>query len=487
MTDNRPGDGEPDQPGGGPHGQGGDDQPPAAGWPAAPGQPPGYGSPPAYGQPPQYGQPGQGQAPPPGYNQPGQALPPGPPPPGYGQGGYGQTGYGQQHGWGQPGYGQPGYGQPGPGQQGYGQPGYGQPPRYPPPGYGPGGWNTAGAPQPGGIPLRPLVLGDILNGAVTAIRRNPAATVGLAAIVVAITGIVTTTLTLLAAGNVHTSVRTFGSGSATFTTRTSVSGLTWATLVSLVLSLIVGVLLTGMLTAVIGRGVLGGRVSIGDAWRLARPRLGAIIGVVLLAWLILLVPLVVYLVILFLLIGLHLTGLAVAFGLIAGLALVGTEILLYVRFLLATPAVVLERRSPAAALRRSWHLSARSFWRLFGIFLLTLILVSIAGFVVQIPFRVVMILLGDGFSATSPASIIVAGVGGIVAAAITRPVEAGVVVLLYIDTRMRKEGLDLALRSAASGQQLTSDEFAALWLAPAPGGLPPAGPVPGGAPPPPAW
>jgi hypothetical protein len=428
---------------------------------------------------------------PPGYGQPGQA-PPGPPPPGYGPGGYGQPGYGQ-HGWGQPGQGQPGSGQPGYGQPGYGQPGYGQPPRYAPPGYGPGGWNTAGAPQPGGIPLRPLVVGDILNGAVTAIRRNPAATVGLAAIVMAIAGLVTTTLTLLAAGNVHTSVRTFGSGSATFTTRTSTAGgLTWATFASLVLSLIAEVLLTGMLTAVIGRGVLGERVSIGDAWRLARPRLGAIIGVVLLAWLILLVPLVVYLIILFLLIGLHLTGLAVAFGIIAGLALAVAEVLLYVRFLLATPAVVLERRSPAAALRRSWHLSARSFWRLLGIFLLTLILVGIAGFVLQIPFRVGMILLGDGLGTTSPASIIVAGVGGIVAAAITRPVAAGVVVLLYIDTRMRKEGLDLALRSAASGPQLTSDEFAALWLAPAPGGPPPAGPGPagpgpGGAPPPPAW
>ena len=52
------------------------------------------------------------------------------------------------------------------------------------------------------------------------------------------------------------------------------------------------------------------------------------------------------------------------------------------------------------------------------------------------------------------------------AAAITRPVKAGVVVLLYIDTRMRKEGLDLALRGARhQASKLTSDEFAALWLA----------------------
>ena len=40
------------------------------------------------------------------------------------------------------------------------------------------------------MPLRPLALGDILNGAVTLARRNPAATFGLAAIVMTVYGIV---------------------------------------------------------------------------------------------------------------------------------------------------------------------------------------------------------------------------------------------------------------------------------------------------------
>jgi hypothetical protein len=37
---------------------------------------------------------------------------------------------------------------------------------------------------------------------------------------------------------------------------------------------------------------------------------------------------------------------------------------------------------------------------------------------------------------------------------------------------MRKEGLDLALREAAQGQQMTGEEFAALWRPPAPGQQP---------------
>jgi hypothetical protein len=244
-----------------------------------------------------------------------------------------------------------------------------------------------------------------------------------------------------------------------------------------VLALIAEVILTGMLTGVIGRGVLGQRVSIGQAWQLARPRLGAIVRVVLLTWLILLLPVAVYLVVLFLLIGGHLTGLAVAWGIIAGLALFAVEVLLYTRLALATPVVVLERRNARAAVRRSWQLSGRSFWRLFGILLLAGILVAIAGYIVEIPFLVLQYVLHGGLTDVAPsaASVIVGGLGGIVAGAITRPVIAGVVVLLYIDMRMRKEGLDLALRNAAQGQELTGDEFAALWDAPVPGTFPGAG------------
>src|SRR4030081_1990144 len=137
------------------------------------------------------GSPDDGQ---PGHPGPGQPGPgrqdDGQPGPGPGQPGYGQQtpGYGQQPGYGQyPPYGQyaqPGYAQPGYGQPGYGQPGYGQP------GYGRSG------PQPGGIPLRPLGVGEILSGAFTQIRQNPAATLGLSAILLTFYGIATAAVSL---------------------------------------------------------------------------------------------------------------------------------------------------------------------------------------------------------------------------------------------------------------------------------------------------
>ena len=85
-----------------------------------------------------------------------------------------------------------------------------------------------------------------------------------------------------------------------------------------------------------------------------------------------------------------------------------------------------------------------------------------------------------------------AHVGGIVAGAVSRPISAGVAVLLYVDMRMRREGLDLVLQTATASGEPTGDEFASVWrpgaqaapTAPGPGsGMTP--PPPGG--PPQAW
>jgi Membrane domain of glycerophosphoryl diester phosphodiesterase len=454
--------------------------PPAYGPPAygpPPGnQPPGYG-PPAGGRPPAYGAPG-GYGPPAGAPNPGYGPQPGSGPPAAGQiPAYGgQAGYGPTQGpgpaSGQPGSGQPGYGPPGYGQAGYGQAGYGQAGYGQAAGYGPGGWNAAGAPQPGGIPLRPLGLGDIWSGAVTAIRRNPVATVGLAAIVLGIAGVLTTVIGIIVAT---------GGGSA--------SAIGPGTLLALLLSLVGELVLTGLLTIVIGRGILGQQVSIGRAWTLVRSRLWALLGATVLILLIYIGVWIPWAVVLTILIVASLGWAALAWGILGGLAMLAVTALVVVRLSLAVPATVLERCGPGACLRRSWNLTRGSFWRLLGILLLTGLVVGLASAILRIPFLIVSGAvggagLGTGASA-SVASVIVSGIGTIVAGAIVAPIVSGVVVLLYLDMRMRKEGLDLALAGAARNRELTAEEFAALWQPPAPGG-----PAPGGAmtgPPPASW
>jgi Membrane domain of glycerophosphoryl diester phosphodiesterase len=391
---------------------------------------------------------------PPGWEN---QVPPGP----YGQPGY--QPFGQSAPTGPPPYPQPGYG-----QRGYGQGGYGPP--------GQGGGNAA--PSPGGVPLRPLGLGDILNSAVTLARRNPAATFGLAAIVMTVYGVISAAVDGIYRTRLATDETTFRSGqSLTSQQAAHLFGSFFAALgpivgVTVVLSLVLNAALTGMLSAVIGRGVLGRTTGLRQAWQAGR--IGAVLGATVLLFLLgvaVIVPVAAAVVVLALL---HLTPVAVLIGVLGGIGAIVFEIVLVIRLSLTLPAVVLERISPVEAIRRSWQLSHGSFWRLFGILVLTAIIVGVAADVLAIPFTILGAVIGGGSSGllgmattTSAAALIIGAIGSILAATVTRPISAGVNVLLYVDLRMRREGLDLALRDAAQNQTLTGEEFGAIWRPPA--------------------
>jgi len=255
-----------------------------------------------------------------------------------------------------------------------------------------------------------------------------------------------------------------------------------AGLLSIVLGLAVEIILTGMLTAVIGHGILGRTVSIGEAWRVTAPRLPAVLGTTLLGGLIIAALWIPYVAIIVLLVVVHAAVLAAILGVLGFLAMLCVTFATGVMFSLAPAAVVLERQGPWQGLRRSWQLVRTSFWRVLGILLLTLVIIFFASLALNIPFLVIEGVSGGGGFGTaafggSVLSIIVAAIGGIVVGAITRPLLAGVAVLLYLDMRMRSEGLDLVLQNAAQNQQLTGDEFATLWRPRAAGQRPAAAPT----------
>ncbi|MGI8446314.1 MAG: hypothetical protein ACR2MP_03815 [Streptosporangiaceae bacterium] len=454
----------------------------------------GPGSPPP-GQAPA-GQPGTGQ---PGAEQPG-AAPPGTGPPGTGQPdppgwpGWSQPGYGQP-GSGQPGYGQPGQSQPGYSQSASGPPGYGQPPPGQRPRYG------EAAPKPGVIPLRPLGVGEILDGAFASIRRNPKAVLGLAAVVMTVSAVISATITrtlLDVSGlNLPTVGQHLTTAQATHLVGRIVAVVLPAFGLTLLLTFIVQAILAGLLAPIIARGVGGQEISAADAWRATRPRLPSLLLATLLVLLAGLGPLLIL-------------GVIVAIAFVAGappavyaiLALLGLVALVLTIWFstmlsLVTPVVVLENESPGRALARSWRLVARSFWRVFGITLLAGIIVAIAGGILQLPFTFLGALSGSGIVAT-----VILVIGAIAAGTVTRPITAGVTVLLYVDMRMRKEGLDLALRTASgtgqpgpgqpgSGQPGAggplADDFATVWRPPAAGPAPAPGTPPTAAGAPPPW
>ena len=322
------------------------------------------------------------------------------------------------------------------------------------------GWQQPAAVKPGVIPLRPLGVGEILDGAVTTIRRNPGPMLGLSAIVAVVTQLLGLALVwLLVDQTDDAALSSTSDPGEVFDALAAVFG---GTAVVLVVTWIATVLLTGILTVVVSRAVLGESLTIGEAWHAARPRLVKLVLLTLLYSLIWIAP--------FLVAGA--LGLAIAaasgdgdvgagFGVIFVLAAVPTAIWLYVRYALSGPSLMLESRSVrggsprpvgvVGALRRSAELVRRSWWRVFWILVLVLIIAFLIGQVINVPFGwVPYLVVGDNPSDSEFfATLAVSALGGIVASTFTAPFTAAATALLYVDRRIRREGLDIELARAA--------------------------------------
>ncbi|MHA7241073.1 hypothetical protein [Arthrobacter sp. TMS1-12-1] len=363
--------------------------------------------------------------------------------------------------WGQPAdprqAGSPGFpGYPGP------PPGGGFPPQYRPPTAGQG-WGTQypqygqggrapgyqAPPKPGVIPLRPLGLGEILDGAFQACRKNPVATFGTAILLHAVVALVT----VLLLGNLLSSVDVLESPDPTSDSIIgAVAGLGVFASVGGVVSAVAVLLLQGILVIPIARAVINQRTSFGQAWRLARGRILPLLGFGLLAF------------------AVGLAGLALLVG-ISVLAIIGLEgysalvivplviaalvamVWVGTKLTVAPAALMLEGAGPWTSIRRSWQLTRGTWWRTFGIVLLTSIIVSIITSVISAPLSfAVTLLFGFSTSASAPPDVmgslpLIAATQAITAlfTAVGYAFQAGVTSLLYVDLRIRREGFDVVL------------------------------------------
>jgi hypothetical protein len=263
-----------------------------------------------------------------------------------------------------------------------------------------------------------------------------------------------------------------------------------AAVVAIVLSIVASSFLQGVVASEVARGTLGERLRMRALWSLARPRLGPLVLwslFVAVAWTLgfgVLAGVVALLV----LAG----GAGVAVGIVVGvlgvMGLVVVAAWVSTRLALVPSVIVIERMRPFAAARRSWSLTIGSFWRVLGILLLTGVIVSAAGNVVAVPLSLVTSILQtvlfpngeldfQAFDAslvfylamqllTAVVSIVIGSVGAIVTSA-----NAAIV---YIDLRMRREGLDLELarfaeERAAGAASATGPDARDPYQAPAGG------------------
>ena len=329
------------------------------------------------------------------------------------------------------GYPPPSY--PPPGHGGYPPPGY-PPPGYGPPGYGPPGWGW----KPGVIPLfrnsatRGLTLGDIFRGAVGYIRANPKATLGLTAAVVAVTAALAQLLQFLGPSNDDT------------------TGLAIFTLISAATTAFGTILLSGMLTVVVARAVFGSTITVGEAWRRVRGRLPALIGMGALQ-LAAVVALIGGTVLVIVGVARAANGaVAALIGFPLVLLLIAALAYLFTVLAFAPVAIVLEHKPILAALERSFTLVRHRFWRVLGIRVLAGLIAAIVAGLISVPFSLAGQVLSLGTTEPTILGIVSAVLGQALGQIITAPFAAGVVVLLYVDARIRSEAFDVALRAGAS-------------------------------------
>ncbi|MEV4946168.1 hypothetical protein [Streptomyces sp. NPDC053755] len=317
-----------------------------------------------------------------------------------------------------------------------------------------GGWGKPPAAKPGVIPLRPLGMGEILDGSVSTLRRywRTVLTISVTVAVISqVVDILAQRYLVPPPADINPDASPAEQlDQALDSFQSSLLALGPALLIALMATLVSAALLT----IVISRAVLGRPVTVATAWREARPRLLAMLGLTLL------LPLMsVAIMSVGLLPGL-LVGDApgVALAVLGGLAAFVVTVWLMVRFSLSSPALMLERQGIVRSLKRSAKLVQGAWWRIFGITLLTQLLIFFVSMIIMVPFAVIAI-IADGTSMSAMVSdstpefgwgyLIVMGIAGVITSAITYPISAGVTALLYVDQRIRREALDLELARAA--------------------------------------
>jgi hypothetical protein len=280
--------------------------------------------------------------------------------------------------------------------------------------------------RPGTVPMRPLAIGEILDGAMALLRQYPAATLGLGALVMAVQVLFTVPLQWLSQGFTFSMVDPTNGSLDPLLSLLGIS-LTW--IIASVITTVCLAVVSGFMASVVGDSALGHAVSAGSVWRQVRPRMWGLIGLSLII------------------------GLAEGIGLMA----MGVGWLFVTGvFAVAIPALVLERVGVVRAIGRSWDLTIRSFFRVLGIRLLAILVSRVLLLVIASPFLIFgNVILTSGGLDQSPlrtllgVSVIALGtMGGNVLAA---PFLGCVDGLLYLDRRMRSEGLDIQLRHRKPG------------------------------------
>lgn len=313
------------------------------------------------------------------------------------------------------------------------------------------------------VPLRPLTLGQLLAGAFRALRYNPGVTL-VPAIVLSL--VATALGTIFGLFVIDPLMLESGSGLGVelygWVSGFALGATGWVVARALVFA--AGTLQQGVSSVDVAHAVVGRRLTAGGLRRRTRG-----VRAPLVAWTAIVVV-------------------AVIVGGLAGIALYGVMGLsdpvlavlgaffvyplfamllawLGTKLALVPSVLVVERLRLGAGVRRAWRLTRGQFWRIFGIRILCWGMIWIATMLVAVPVQLIVgwlasIVAGNGdmgdylviTRAGEAVASLIASVIGAIGLVVTTSTDA----LLYLDVRMRREGLDLTLAKFIEQRRVTT-------------------------------
>lgn len=312
------------------------------------------------------------------------------------------------------------------------------------------------APRPGIIPLQPLTFGTILGRSFSALRHNPKVLLGFAMVVQTIVYLVVTVAISGIAFASFSRLDTVPTGTDEWDAVLTGS-ITLTALAGLVLGLLagaVGVLVQAVVISDVLHAAVAEKMTLRMLWKRVRPVAWRLIGYTILLSLAIGV-LVVVVGGLIVVLAAAVPAAAVVLGILVVLAAIPISLWLAVKLLLVPAVLIVEHTSLGTALARSWRLTRGRFWVILGILVLVSLVFGAVAQIVSIPFSFLASALsaviaptGDPNATAIIGIVATLGLTQIVTlliqsvAVIVQSTAAG---LVYIDCRMRHEGLDLDL------------------------------------------
>ena len=291
--------------------------------------------------------------------------------------------------------------------------------------------------------LRPMNIADLLDTSLRIYRRHFLPLLLISAVVFVPMGIFRVLAAVFAVSMVETMEYT---DNVDFYTMGAAGGMGFFYMLLLLLAVPI---CQGALAIAVSRIYLNEPISVGEVYGSLKGLWGSLIGVTVLVGL--------------------LAGIGVLFCIVPG-------VYLAILFMFAAPAVAIEKMGAIDAMRRSQKLIEGYWWHCFGAYMLVSVLVMIIAAAIVWPFSLIMGLL----MFTTENMVLVQGLNNALEAlaqVIMQPVLIIVLVLLYYNLRVRKEGFDLMQMASALGMpQKTAASAEPPYNAP-PGSYPDASPA----------